>query len=766
MKLIATIFLFLISIPLFANENITGVVVDDNNQPIAFAQITVLDGDSIAIANTQSGLNGSFKLNDLRANILNISAFGFSSQSIPIATKYSKIDTIKLSPSPLELNEVIVSASIPTMKLSNGELIVNVAGSYLSQMGTANNVLSNLPLVTGSDGDFTVFGKGKPLIFINGKKLMNTSELDQLSSTDIKDVKIITNPGAKYDATFKSVIQIRTKKAKGEGIGLNVRMKGNMASYLSVLGQINLSYRTRNLDLGVISYVTSDKKIYDSNLYQRTSLKSLVEETLEQTAIDKPKEYIEKFTINYEFCPNHSIGGYYRLSMIEGKNKTVGNGNFIKDGILNDEIGVNGLSFRKLSYSHSSNIYYSGRIGAWELDFNMDYLYTNPSIKSVKEEQSSYSGDRIVTSESETHTRFIAHKATASYSFGLSHITLGEEFTKSNMLMVYLNTEGIVPSHNNEIQELNQAVFAEYSQKIGQYLQFDAGVRFEHIRHHYRSNEGAPTRKIYNNLFPSVGISSQIGNLSMSLSYTNKTERPTYPQLNGNIQYDNRYQFQKGNPELRSVSKGVFELMAQYQPLFMQVSYQNQRHPIIYNAIPYDSESNINVVSYINGPTIRELDAIVGVNFDKKLWNLQISGGLAKQWFKTTFNSELIYLNNPIGLVKIEGFLKLPFDVRFMCDYTFQTKGNMQNTYIGSHSILNVGLYKTFCGGKFDIRISGKDLLNGICDRATMYSGNVFINTIERYDSRSCEITLRYNINVPKNKYRGKGAGLTEKERL
>lgn len=766
MKFPVSIFLLLVSFPLFASEDIAGIIVDKDNQPVAFAQVTALNSDSIAIATTQSDISGKFELDDSQASLLNIYAFGFNSRSIPISANYNTVDTIWLASSSTELNEIVVTASNPTMRLTNGELQTNVAGSYLSQLGTANDVLGWLPLVTGSDGDFTVFGKGKPLIYINGKKLMNAAELDQLSSKDIIDVKVITNPGSRYDSSVKSVIRIRTKKAKGEGFGMNVRLRGNMASYFSELGQIKLSYRTGKLDLDLLSYFTNNKKKYESDFYQKTILNSLIEESLDHTAIDRPTEYNEKFTINYEISPDHYIGGYYQLAMNKRKNHTTGIGDLIKDGILIDNVKTNGNSYRNLFFSHSSNIYYNGRLNAWELDFNMDFLLTKPNNNSVTEEESSAYGDRAVTSASETNTRFFAHKAIAAYNFGASRISFGEEYTNSKMLMKYNNTEGIVPNNSNEIRESNQAVFVEYSQDIGNYLQVNAGLRYEHISHKYKSNEDEYTRKHYNNLLPSVGISSQIGNLAMSLSYTSKTERPTYSQLDANIQYDNRYQLQKGNPELRSVSKNIVELMAQYQPFFMQISYQNQKHPIIFDATPYNLDNDINVISYINGPEIRELDAIAGVSLGKSIWNLDISAGLAKQWFETTYNSEVISLNKPIGLVKIEGYLKLPFNIRFSCDYTYQTKGNMQNTYLGSHSILNVSLYKTFCGGKFDIRISGKDLLNGNSDKATLYSGNVLINTVERYDTRACEITLRYNLNVPKSIYKGKGAGLTEKERF
>ena len=84
-------------------------------------------------------------------------------------------------------------------------------------------MLTHVPGITKKDGYFEVFGKGAPLIYINGRLMRDVSELDQLKSENIKSVELITNPGAKYDASVKAVVKIRTKAAQGEGFGFDVR---------------------------------------------------------------------------------------------------------------------------------------------------------------------------------------------------------------------------------------------------------------------------------------------------------------------------------------------------------------------------------------------------------------------------------------------------------------------------------------------------------------------------------------------------------------
>ena len=64
------------------------------------------------------------------------------------------------------------------------------------------NVVGLLPgVLKKQDGTLEVLGKGVPLIYINNRKVRNLDELDRLNSENIKQVELITNPGAEYGAS-------------------------------------------------------------------------------------------------------------------------------------------------------------------------------------------------------------------------------------------------------------------------------------------------------------------------------------------------------------------------------------------------------------------------------------------------------------------------------------------------------------------------------------------------------------------------------------
>ncbi len=147
------------------------------------------------------------------------------------------------------LGEVVVKANPRVTSLKGDALLTRVAGTQLEHAGTANDVLTQVPMVLGADGNFEVFGKGTPAIYVNGRLIQDTSELAQISSANIRNVEVMTNPGAKYSASVKAVINITLKVPQGDGLSGLVRAQGAVQKYGRTTEQLNLKYRTGGLEV-------------------------------------------------------------------------------------------------------------------------------------------------------------------------------------------------------------------------------------------------------------------------------------------------------------------------------------------------------------------------------------------------------------------------------------------------------------------------------------------------------------------------------------
>ena len=153
------------------------------------------------------------------------------------------------------LSEVVVKGNLPVTRMKGDAMVTNVENSVLSKAGSANDVLTKIPGITKKQDAFEVFRKGTPLIYINGRKLHDLSELERLNSNEIKNVQVIRNPGSRYDATVKAVVRIQTVKRQGDGFGFNLRSSYYQSKNTDLIEQANFNYRHNNLDIfGSIYY--------------------------------------------------------------------------------------------------------------------------------------------------------------------------------------------------------------------------------------------------------------------------------------------------------------------------------------------------------------------------------------------------------------------------------------------------------------------------------------------------------------------------------
>ena len=230
-------------------REITGKVVGENGTPIDYVNV-VLYRDSTYVTGTVTDAAGAFSIStDTGGDItVRVSFVGYETISEPVPSS-GNLGIIELTPSSVALGEVVVKAMRPTTIMKGNALVTNIEGSSLAIAGTANDVLARVPMVVDNGGTLEVFGKGAPEIYINGRKVNDLQELAQLNSQDMKNVSVITNPGAAYAADVKSVILIRTKPPKGDGFSGTIRTDNGFQHYFRTGNSIDLKYRSRGLEL-------------------------------------------------------------------------------------------------------------------------------------------------------------------------------------------------------------------------------------------------------------------------------------------------------------------------------------------------------------------------------------------------------------------------------------------------------------------------------------------------------------------------------------
>ena len=130
---------------------IEGNVYDEKGAPLPFVNILALAADSSFLAGSVTEEDGSFHLPPVAGEdcLLKATYIGYRPQIIPCRQQ----NTIRLQPDTELLKEVVITASRPLIERKDGTLKANIAGTPLSLMGSAKEMISHLPFVTGSDGE-------------------------------------------------------------------------------------------------------------------------------------------------------------------------------------------------------------------------------------------------------------------------------------------------------------------------------------------------------------------------------------------------------------------------------------------------------------------------------------------------------------------------------------------------------------------------------------------------------------------------------------
>ena len=766
-KILSSLFLFSILLPL--NAQIKGTVIDSDSNPIEFAHVAIYSlPDSTLITGTTTNQEGAFVLADTNSSngLLRVSFIGYETQTVPMLSN----QTISLEPDTTLLSEVVVESDLPRIRLRNDAIVATVQNTVLSKAGTANDVLKRLPSITGDDGDFSIFGKGKAKIYVNNRELRDVSELDLISSADIKEVEIVHNPGASYDASVKAVIRIHTVRKTGDGLSFDIRSTYLFNEHTDLRQQLNLNYRHKGWDIfGTLKY---DRYAYiqESKIAQEAFVDTLWTQKNELNVDGLSTPLTAIAGVNYEISPNHYAGMKYTMTSFPGRNDMQATtlSDVYANGTFYDQWESIDRKKENNQPRHRLNAYYNGNFGELKVDFNSDFYRSSQSTASSITENSQEYDDRIITSDNSIKNHLFATKLVLSYPVLEGQLSMGSEYTRTRRDDDYITDNQDISSTNTSIHDENNAFFAEYSRStpIGQIA---AGVRFENVYSDYYSNDEKMEEQSrhYTRWFPNISYSNTLGDVQLQLSYTAKTVRPAYWQLGSSVFYANRFTMQTGNPFLKPTIIHDASLTGSWRFLQFMVSYKQERDVIMQWATQLEDNPAVTLLSNRNLKKLPSLTAYLTASPKLGIWAPQATIGFMKQWLTITSNDKQVRLNSPIPIASLNNSFSLPKGFLLTLDANFQGKGSQQNVVFTDHRFMvNLGITKSFFDDRLSVVLKGHDLFHGRTMDIKAYNDRLNIYQLSRWDTRELELTVRYKFNTAKNRYKGTGAGQGEISRM
>ncbi|MBQ0127482.1 MAG: outer membrane beta-barrel protein [Bacteroidales bacterium] len=756
-----------------------GKVTDDKGEPVAFANVVALSRtDSTVVAGSTTAEDGTFNIvTDGKDQLLMVSMIGYKTLYVAAADNM----TVTLHEDAQYLEGAAVSAVIPKTTLTGEGLQTSVRGTVLETIGTANDVLSRTPGIIKSQDGLQVVGKGSPLVYINGRKVVDPTELDRLQSNEIQSVEVITNPGAQYSASVRCVVRIRTVKHQGDGFGFNAGITDEQSlhnGYNDQSGYLNANFRHNGLDIFAGTNALKYTSRQESNMLQQTFG---TPDFKQEGTLD----FVQKMTsaalnggLNWQISDNHSLGFRVesemnpRVDIHQSIDEDIFEGGRFTDHLISEGNHHND----DMPFGVSVNAYYNGKVGKLAIDFNADYYGMKTSQDAHTVEKSQMGQDDDVNYLSHSGSRMYAAKLVLSYPVWMGMLQAGTEdvFTRRND--DYTINSAYVPSSESKVSEDNTALFASYGfyvQKVGQ---ISAGVRYEHVNYIYEDLKGHDDlSRRYDNVFPTLAYANAFGPVQMQLSYSAKTHRPDFQSLSSAVRYHSRYIYQSGNAKLQPQTNHDLGLNVNWKWLTMVTQYSHINGAISQWSELYNDKGVVLVHPINLDRPVRTLAWFVNAAPSIGIWTLNWTAGLQQQWLtldmpdprEITSRREVSFSDRPLLLAQLFNTLRLKKDWQIEFGAEYHSKAYSQNAMITNNYLdITAAIQKTLLDNTLVLRLEGTDLAGlGRYDVMTD-CGSHIIRQTNRMDTQRVKLSIRYNFNTAQSKYKGTGAGTDVKSRM
>lgn len=768
MRRILAIFILFPPICLFAST-IRGIVTDVQNCPIAFANVMLLNrSDSAFVVGAVTKDDGTFILSaDSSDGLLKVSSVGYKTRYID--AKQDSVGNIQMQPDTQMLGEVTVKGHRPVYRLTAEGMQTNIEGTVLSQLGTADDVLKHVPGIIVKDDTYEVFGKGVPIIYINGRLMRNKKELEQLKSIDIKSVELITNPGAKYDATVEAVVKIRTIRKTGDGFSIDTWGRWRQGRKAQETASVDVNYRHSGLDLFGSLWANKGEYLQQSEITQEVQIDNLWQQQNKLQSDISSRDYSLEGGFNYELADNQVLGAKYEITLPANEDETLSLiSNVTVDGNFYDQWENQTREQKKSDTGHKLNAYYVGKVGKLDVDWNIDYLHNGYNEHSAIAETCQVEDDRTITAENKVRSRMLASKLTLTCPLLGGSLDFGAEYTHTDRHDDYVTPQDFVQSTYSQLKEQSISPYAEYTRMIPRLGQIRAGLRYEYVTFDYYENRqlAEGQSRSYGNIYPSASLGTRLGKVMAQLSYSAKTTRPTYRQLSNDVFYGNRYTLQRGNPLLENSTVHTISFQGVWKFLQFSLSYSDERDAIIH-WMEQMNQSTVTMVTYKNIPSLKSFTPFVSIAPTVGIWHPQFSFGVRKQWLTLEAIQGDIHLDKPIVILQSNHMFAFSPSLTGELNFSYQGKGDYQNvSQTCRQAVLNVSLVKTFLDGRLSLKLAGEDLLDRNHDDNLCHNHQVQFYQNNYYDRRRFVATLRFKFNTAQSKYKGTGAGNDEKRRL
>lgn len=661
-----------------------------------------------------------------------------------------------------ELQEVIVTARQPATKLVGSTLVSTIPGTNLADLGTALDVLAQLPMIKVTDNSVSVIGKSNIEIFIDGRPMRDDLELQQLLSSNLKKVELLMAPGAAYESTTGAVLKITTQRNFVKGLSLTDRFLIDRRRKWSVLDYLNLSYRVGDWEIfvnGTVNHNNSVAKGSTTNTLVYDGKETIVGSTQHNNY--PTTTGVIKGGFNYAHGPQ-SFGAYYRYNPERGDFNNTGS------EWLDDNPAISCVIDKHVrAHSHLVSLYYENTFAEkYRLHFDGDFRRSGES-NSVATTYPASSDPAVNSTDYRTSTLW-AGKLYLNFPLGKGDFTVGtqDSYTHTSLDYRMLNNavSEYIPSSLTDARQTSAALFVSWSRMLGKFS-LSAGARYEYVDYDFKVNgiRDEDVSRRDHLLTPDLSLGYSFNDESqVSLSYKMATVKPPYSQLTGSLNYVGMHQIEGGNPGLHDERMHDIRLFGLWRGFILQADYTRALDTYAYVKQVYPAP-DLQLIMHPVNIDVSALSLYLVWNQPVRRWTPNVTVGMYRQWLKLADNRH----DKPIFSYFFDNTFSLPHGWMITANISGSSQGDMHTNRFGaSWFTMDASVGKTFLNKSLTVKLAATDIFNTANNDWTMNTCGVFVDKRQSYDRRGLSLNIIYNFQPRKSTYKGTSAAEAEMKRL
>ena len=772
-KPLVVLFMLVWSIAISAQNKctITGSVSDRNGESISYAAAVLHDGDKILTGSVTDD-KGRFSLTvDSSAKELELSIefIGYVKKVMPIASdgRNMNLGNIVLEEDTRLLDEAVVTAGTEVRKSSLERTSINASASMTSSKGSAIDVLSSASSVTISGDIISIRGNSNILVLMDGIPT-TVSDLSVIPASNIKNIDIITNPDASYDAGGTGgIINIVSRKVSTKGFsgvvaanyGFNHFVTGNAAFTLNrPKVSYRFAYNTRYED-DVVNTVL-DRTLHQSGSQTLQRMEATRYTYNNNIVLGADVRINSRNTLNVDLkciIPRMNVSqNLHNTFVSQGTDKVENRHNDVTWNRENIEAAI---AYRHVIKPEVSDVSIRG------------------SISKIWGHRPSYyfhEGNEVNRSNSGGSPFITALQGDYKHKYKAGTLSAGAKVTyRSNDIYhrFYSMDNGewaYSESFSNDLlhTELVPAVYVMFASKIGTKFSYKAGLRGEFSTVALSStHENLHDRNNGFFLAPSLSGTYELSSGDeLALAFSRRIGRPSYPQLNPYMSMVDATTYEQGNmnlaPEKSSKLDFSYSHSSKSFKLFAD-AYLNYTSGYISQITKF--QDNLLVTTYINA----ESDLKTGLDL-----SLTVS---PFRWMNATLSANTFYVNTKGSFdgadIDNSGWSNnsnILFDFApgkttdIQLQYFLTTPQYFPQLTTSLTDYMNIGVKQRLLKGAMSISLLLTDVFDTYRWEVHSYNRVFDLTNISTRKSRMLWLGITYNINSFKQK---KSQGRSENDR-